>query len=146
MISIFGPMCGIPPFTAAHMERWALLLAAYHDDMEFRPTLQHANADCLSRLPVSKDSDFNRQHFEATTVNLIQIQVLPVKVEHIAQAMHTDPVLSLALEFTRTHCPTQIPDQLQPYFARYNELTVEENCLLWHLCYSATQAATSCFG
>ena len=57
--------------------------------------------------------------------------MLPVKVQHIAQATRTDPVLSHVLEFTRTHCPTQIPDHLQPYFARHNALTVEENCLLW---------------
>ena len=44
--------------------------------------------------------------------------MLPVKVEHIAQA-------------TRTDWPAQIPDHLQPYFARHNEFTVEENCLLW---------------
>ena len=57
--------------------------------------------------------------------------MLPVRIQHIAQVTRTDSVLSYVLEFTHTHWPAQIPDHLQPYFVRCNELTVEENCLLW---------------
>ena len=131
LTSIFGTEDGISTLAPARMQHWALLLSAYHYDREFRPTLQHASADCLSRLPVSNDAGFSGKDFEATTLNLIQIQVLPVKVEHIAEAMRTDPVLSHVSVFTCTHWPAQVPDHLQPYFARCNELTMEENRLLW---------------
>ena len=64
LTSIFGPNCGIPTFAAARLQPWALLLSAYHYDTKFIATLQHANADCLSRLLVYIDSDLNGHDLE----------------------------------------------------------------------------------
>ena len=49
---IFGPKSGIPSLTAARLQRWALLLSAYHYKIVFRSTKAHSNADALSRLPL----------------------------------------------------------------------------------------------
>ena len=49
LTTILGPKNGIPPM-AARLQRWALKLSY---EIEFRCTQEHANADCLSRLPVT---------------------------------------------------------------------------------------------
>ena len=52
LTSILGPKTGVPSVAAAGLQRWALLLAAYDYDIEFRATSAHCNADALLRLPL----------------------------------------------------------------------------------------------
>ena len=52
LTTILGPKKGIPSLAAARLQRWAILLSAYNYDIEFKSTLDHANADRLSRLPL----------------------------------------------------------------------------------------------
>ena len=113
------------------MQLWALLLAAYRYEIEFRLTLQHANADCLSRLPLSIVSEPRQHDHEMHMLNMLQIQILPVNAEQIVNPTRRDPILSRVTEFTHTQWPTQVSDELKPYFVRHNELMVEEDCLLW---------------
>lgn len=54
LLSILGPKSGIPSLAAARMQRWALILAAYVYDLEFRKAEDHGNADMLSRFPLAK--------------------------------------------------------------------------------------------
>ena len=35
-----------------HLARWALKLQAYDYTIKYRPGTKHANADCLSQIPV----------------------------------------------------------------------------------------------
>ena len=50
-----GTKSGIPTLAVARLQRWALLLAVYEYDIEYRSTTKHANADGLSRLPIHSD-------------------------------------------------------------------------------------------
>jgi hypothetical protein len=52
LTSILGPKKGVSSVAAARLQRWSLLLSAYHYDLEFRSTTAHGNADALSRLPL----------------------------------------------------------------------------------------------
>ena len=56
LVSIFGPKTGVPPLSAAQMQRWSLILAPYQYEIEYRKSAEHANADALSRL-VSTSAD-----------------------------------------------------------------------------------------
>ena len=47
LVTLLGPRSGIPTLAAARLQRWA-----YQYEIEYRSTLKHANADCLSRLPL----------------------------------------------------------------------------------------------
>ena len=67
LTTLLGPKIGIPALAAARMQRWALLLAAYRYDIEYRSTAKHANADCLSRLPQQVDMP----HDEVNEVKLL---------------------------------------------------------------------------
>lgn len=55
--TILGPKKGI---ATARLQCWALILSAYDYEIVFTPTQAHANADGLSRLPVSATSSDER--------------------------------------------------------------------------------------
>eukprot|EP00731_Ephydatia_muelleri_P015883 Em0009g307a len=80
LLCILGPKQGIPELAAARLQRWALVLAAYNYELEFRPTEGHGNADGLSRLPLPQvahsDQEINR-------LNVAQIEALPVSADQV---------------------------------------------------------------
>ena len=51
--------------------------------------------------------------------------------QQIQQATERDPVLSKVLTYTRQCWPSAVPDELNPYHNRREELTLEGNCVLW---------------
>ena len=69
----------------------------------------------------------------AACFNLGQIQSLPVTSSEVARATKRDPTLSKVLLYTQQGWPAQLPVEIQPFATRRNELTVEDNCLLWGL-------------
>ena len=88
--TILGPKTGIPPLATAPMQRWALLLSAYHHEIAFKLTKAHANADGLSRLPLP-DSTTVGNHPDPTIFNMVQLSSLPVTATEVAAATRTDP-------------------------------------------------------
>ena len=76
LTAIFGSKKGVPSLAAARLQRWAIILSAYQYDIRFKPTDAHANADGLSRLPLSFASEHS---ISAISVfNLSQIDCLPI--------------------------------------------------------------------
>ena len=62
LTSILGPKSGLPALAAARLQRWAITLSAYNNELEFRPTQEHSNADCLSRLPMEHEEPLELSH------------------------------------------------------------------------------------
>ena len=131
LTTIFSPKSSLPALAAARLQRWAIILSAYQYEAEFRATDKHANADCLSRLPLQITTEEDAITKDASLFNLQQIERLPVKADKIAQLTANDPVLSKVITFVQQGWPTQVQDEFKPYHIRRNELTVEANCLLW---------------
>eukprot|EP00731_Ephydatia_muelleri_P002089 Em0001g2089a len=131
LTTILGPKTGVPPLAAARLQRWALLLSAYEYDLEFRPTAQHANADGLSRLPLSIIADAGTATSDSDVFNVGQIEALPVTAMQLRKVTRQDPILSKVVTFTRNGWPSIVPENLKPYWTRRNELTVEGDCLMW---------------
>ena len=132
LTTILGPKKGIPVMAAARLQRWALILSAYSYEIEFRPTDCHANADGLSRLPLSTtltDGDSSEPH----VFNISQMESLPVTRTQLRQATRNDQVLSQVLQYMQKGWPVPIDAKspLYPFSTRKLELTVEEGCLLW---------------
>ena len=127
---ILRPKRGIPPLAAARLQRWALILAAYNYNIEYRPTGAHANADSLSRLPLK--SERSRVTLDEPAVfNVSQPESLPVTAKQLQAATRTDPTLSKVLRCMREGWPKQSSKELHPYWSRRLELTVEGGCILW---------------
>ena len=130
LTTILGPKKGIPSLAAARLQRWALILSAYRYDIEFRSTGEHANADGLSRLPLSgilpEDTCSDARIF-----NITQMEALPVTMRQLRAATASDPMLSKVFRYVRDKWPGVTPECLRPFSDRRNELTVEEGCILW---------------
>ena len=130
LTTVLGPKSGIPTLAAARLQRWALLLAAYQYDIEYRSTEKHANADCLSRLPIQCEK-LNEGIDKAKLINLLQIESLPMDVDHVRKATRNDPMLSRVLQFVMTGWPEKpIAPEVTQYFNKRHEITVEDGCLL----------------
>lgn len=136
LTTILGPKTGIPTLAAARLQRWAIILSAYTYEIQFRPTEKHANADALSRLPLSVVSDGDRAVDECVggvddvaVFNIAQLDALPVQASDIALATKEDLVLKKVFEYVQKGWPKQIPECLKPYFTKRNELSIEEGCL-----------------
>ena len=129
LTTILGPKVGIPTLAAERLQRWALFLSAHNYEVEFRPTEKHANADCLSRLPLKANYSENSE--KTQSVNVMQIESMPVTAEQLKHATQTDPMLSRVLEYTLKGWPEQAPPEFRAFHVRRNEITVEDGCLLW---------------
>ena len=129
LMTILGPKRGLPTLAAARLQRWAILLAAYQYDIEFRSTKEHSNANAFSQLPLRESEEI--EGVSAMSVfNLIQI-ALPVDADKLRQATNTDLVLSKVVMYTQRGWPSSVDDELKPYANQRQELTVEAGCLLW---------------
>ena len=129
LTSIFGPKKGVPSVAAARLQRWALLLAAYDYNIEFRSTDAHGNADALSCLPLPTKG--SQVPSETRLCNIRKLNALPVTSMEVRVATKRDPTLSKVMRYTLKGWPHNVPDSLKGYRLKLTELSVEEGCLLW---------------
>ena len=97
-MAILGPKKGVPSLAAARLQCWAVLLSVYKYNI--KSTQGHANADGLSRLPLTTNST-EGQSLEASISNLAQINCLPVTATQVQQATRVDPCLSKVMQYAR---------------------------------------------
>ena len=129
LVRLLGPKEKLPSVAAARLQRWALQLAAFNYDLKFKRTEENGNADCLSRLPRSGGQGERDQ--EAQLFNLRQIEAVPVSASEIRKSMARDTQLSAVFRYTKEGWPSEYNPVLRPYFARREELTIEDGILLW---------------
>ncbi len=128
LTTIFGPKTGIPTLAAARLQRWALILMAHNYEIRYRRSEDHGNADCLSRLPWESSTLAT----EAKINYVDYTENIPLSADQIAEATRKEVVLSKVLDFTSRGWPHHVSDaELQPYFIRRHELSVDQGCLLW---------------
>jgi len=69
LLALFGPSKPTPSLAANRLARWAFFLSQF-DQLEYRKSSDHTNADVLNRLPAGEDSDFDRQE-SANDVDIV---------------------------------------------------------------------------
>ena len=133
LLTIFGPKKGIPVMAANRLQRWAIILAAYTYDIQQK---KHGNADALSRLPISSNEVFEKDHSLELEINMIQtnqLTQLPLLATDVAKAIKEDKILSQVYQFIQEGWPedkVEVDKVLQPYFSRQLQLTIQNGCIL----------------
>ena len=129
LTTIFGSKKGIPSLAASRLQRWALILMAHQYDIKYRKSADHANADVLSRFPVKKESKLAT---ELPVNYFTYTNSMPVSAKEISEETRKDVVLSKVLHYVRNGWPSHLEDDtLKEFFSRRNELSVDQDCLLW---------------
>ena len=141
LTAIFGPKKGVPSLAAARLQRWALLLSAYKYDISYKPSLEHAHADGLSRLPLPTSG--SQSDDVAHLFNIGQIQSLPVTVEDVKNATRSDRVFSKVYRYARNGWPGSVPADLQSFKSKQDEIGLEGGCLVGNSSHHSCQTSIS---
>ena len=127
---LFGKLRSVPPMASARIQRWALTLAAYHYDINYKSGKTNANADVLSRLPLPEYA--GEVPVPEELVLLMEgLQNSPVKADQIKIWTSHDPTLSIVKKFVLQGWVETKDPNIQPYHHRKTELSVQDGCLLW---------------
>ena len=121
---------GIPTMASARLQRWALTLSAYDYAIGYKPENQHANADALSRLPLSDHPKDVPMPGDVILLfeTLNNSSLTPTEIRTLTDK---DPLLSrVRNNVLRGWHDTDQP-AIQPYQSRSSELSVQDGCLLW---------------
>ena len=127
---IFDRKADLSSVTVSRIAKWALLLLlnTYDYDIEFRPNKAHANADMLSRLPVSDT--------EMVGINGLynhQVNSLPISAVKVRRGTTEDNTLREVLYFLE-HDNWPEKEKLDPdFFHKRNELSLENGIIMWNL-------------
>ena len=122
---------GIPALAAPRIQRWALTLSAYEYKISYKAGQTNGNADGLSRLPLPEMP--NSVPVPGETILLMEhLEGTPVHSGHIKEWTKRNPILSQVLGFTLEGWPSKnSSEELNPYFTKRTELSVEYGCILW---------------
>ena len=132
LVHIFSETKATPVLAAGRIQRWALMLGAYSYTIKYKKGEENSNADALSRLPL------HTQHKEppapAEVVHLMEyLDTSPVTSTQIRNWTEQDANLSKVKEWVQKGWPDEQPSgkELQPYYRRRYDLTVEDGCIVW---------------
>lgn len=95
LVQIFSPTSSLPIYTAMRMQHYAIFLQGFDYIIQYKKSEQHANADCLSRLPI--------KHQENVTdvIDVFQLEIietLPVTVKEIESETKKDKDLHTLMQ------------------------------------------------
>uniref|UniRef100_A0AC34EZC1 Integrase catalytic domain-containing protein n=1 Tax=Panagrolaimus sp. ES5 TaxID=591445 RepID=A0AC34EZC1_9BILA len=108
LLSIFGNKKLMPVLAANRLHRWAIFLAGYRFDIQYRRTTEFGQADAVSRLiaetrsiPELFEEELDLDDAVATQTLIKHVELLPVTSEDITKAYETD---EFAQEVRRSFC------------------------------------------
>ncbi|GFS71860.1 transposon Tf2-11 polyprotein [Trichonephila clavipes] len=116
----FNSLGSLPVLAATRLLHYALILQSFEFDIIFRKTIEHGNADFLSRLP--KTSEELEVKDDITIFQMSQIEALPVTSKELRQETSKDIELGPLLRALREG------KDLQGREAQY---TIEDGCIMY---------------
>ncbi|XP_046443918.1 uncharacterized protein K02A2.6-like [Daphnia pulex] len=132
LLAILGPKKGIPPLAAARMQRWALILAAYSYELEFRKTTEHGNADALSRFPLEDPSETVGQLPELSH-SRPELFGTALVTKDVRESTELDPVLQEVSTRLRDgwRFSDKVSSTLATFYRKRTELSIKDGLILW---------------
>ena len=105
-------------------------MSVYNYNIVFKPGIQNANADVLSRLSLA-DTPSNVPLSEETVLLLETLQLSPITAAQIKIWTDHDPVLSQVRDLVLQGWTSTTEPDLLPYQRRRYELSTHDGCVLW---------------
>ena len=130
---MFAPDRAVPQHVAAKLQRWSLILASYKYVIEYRNSNLHKDADCMSRIPLSKTYHPKSENSECLFVDSGVEITTNITSARICRYTHTDPILSQVLNYVISGWPAVADPIFAPYKNKKDELYVIQSCVLWGL-------------
>ena len=137
LVHLFGDQKPTSPMASARVTRWHMSLSAYNYKIVHKKGSEHLNADALSRLPLPCQDDEMHSLYEdeeAVSIHLLSdLDTQPVTAEEVKKETRKDPVLRRVREHLSRGWPdkSNIDPDLQAYYSRKDELSVEDDIILW---------------
>ena len=125
---------------ANRLARWALMLSQYDYSIEYHKSVDHGNADALSRLPAGDDPHFDKEEEEERSMVLAIRMVTeqldpdgdPLKPGVLARESSKDPVISSVIRYMREGWPHTVASEAVLHYKRLaDSLWTERGCLLF---------------
>ena len=131
LLSLLSGNQQISSQSSARIQRWALTLAGYEYNLSYKKFNDHANADALSRLPLTELPASVPQPPELILL-MERIASCPITAKQISNWTKRDAILSRVLHFINQGWPDSCPDEsFKPYWTKQAELTALDGCNLW---------------
>lgn len=117
---------------SGRMQRWVLFLSGFSYTVKYIKGQENNVADMLSRHPLEdthvtdNEDDVNEQYLD-----LIVSEGIPINSKRISLETRRDPVLSKVLNFVKNGWPEKNDENLIQFQRKQNELSCEQDCLLW---------------
>ena len=106
-------------------------MSGYSFNIVYWNTTLHGNVDTLSRLDTNSQDLGSNKEEEVKLLAIQQIEPLPVTAEDIRTSTQRDPTLAKVYQFVLQGWPLETGRDLKPYMDRKDELTIEQDCLMW---------------
>ena len=122
----------VPPMASSRIQRWALTLGAYRYSICHRLGSNMANADALSRLPLSDSESFVPVPGDVHLLfDILSTSI--VTASQIKEWSDKDPVLSRVHRFVLSGWSNGVSNdpQLKPFYNHREELSVVNGVVLW---------------
>src|SRR5277367_3572717 len=136
LVSVFSPDKPLSMQVPARMLRWKLILASHDYEIKYKKGSSISNADGLSRLPIQGKATNSE---DPLLPNMMMLCDLPESESEviltsasISAKSRTDPLLSRVVTCLRSGSwPSEISEDLTPFYSRREDLTIESDCLKW---------------
>lgn len=131
LIFIFGDKKGIPQMAASRVQRWAVFLSGYDFSIKHIKGKDNCLADCLSRMPTTEQDTSDDSADDYTYLNFIDESIPLISLNTVKKETDNDKNLRQIREFIKNGWPNKVDDIFKSYKCRANELTIENDCVMY---------------